>query len=190
MKIGDIKNIKIARKYASALISSAKDKDKTELVRDNLFFISETLKENSNLAAFLTNPIIKIQDKKDVLQKVFSTHSDRITLDFLYLLADNNRLNAINEITNTYSNSYNKLKNIVKPSIISAIELSEEQKSRIVEKLKTKLNKEIEPEYTVNADIIGGLIVEIEDRTIDCSIKSKFENMKKQLTKGNRYGNN
>ena len=85
---------------------------------------------------------------------------------------------------------YNKLKNIVKPSIISAIELSEEQKSRIVEKLKTKLNKEIEPEYTVNADIIGGLIVEIEDRTIDCSIKSKFENMKKQLTKGNRYGNN
>ena len=38
--------------------------------------------------------------------------------------------------------------------------------------------------------IIGGLVIEIDDKTIDCSLKTKFENMKKQLTKGNRYGSN
>ena len=59
----------------------------------------------------------------------------------------------------------------------------------IVEKLQNKMLKTIIPEYQVNPDIIGGLIIEIEDKTVDCSLKTKFENMQKQLTKGTRYGN-
>ena len=82
------------------------------------------------------------------------------------------------------------LNNIVKPQIISAVELNEEQKNRIINKLQTKLSKIIQPEYEIKPDIIGGLIIEIDDRTIDCSLKTKFDNMKKQLTKGNSYGNN
>ena len=50
--------------------------------------------------------------------------------------------------------------------------------------------KTILPEYQINPEIIGGLVIELEDKTIDCSLKTKFENMKKQLTKGNRYGSN
>ena len=52
------------------------------------------------------------------------------------------------------------------------------------------MTKTVVPEYQVNSDIIGGLIIEIDDKTVDCSLKTKFENMKKQLTKGNRYGSN
>ena len=79
--------------------------------------------------------------------------------------------------------------NIVKPIIISAIDLNEQQKQRLVSKLSLKLNKHIIPEYIINPQIIGGLIIELDDKTIDFSIQTKFENMKKQLTKGNRYGN-
>ena len=61
--------------------------------------------------------------------------------------------------------------------------------ANLLSKLEIKLNKKVEPEYSVNADIIGGLIVEIGDKTIDCSLKTKFDNMQKQLTKGNKYGN-
>ena len=68
--------------------------------------------------------------------------------------------------------------------------ITTEQKNRIVEKLQNKMSKTIIPEYQVNPDIIGGLIIEIEDKTVDCSLKTKFENMQKQLTKGNRYGSN
>ncbi|MCD7740132.1 MAG: F0F1 ATP synthase subunit delta, partial [Candidatus Gastranaerophilales bacterium] len=79
--------------------------------------------------------------------------------------------------------------NIVKPVVISAIELEESQKNKIIEKLEYKLTKKVIPQYQVNPDIIGGLIFKIDDKTIDCSIKTKFDNMKQQLTKGNRYGN-
>ena len=51
-----------------------------------------------------------------------------------------------------------------------------------------KLSKKVIPEYKIDENIIGGLLIELDDKTIDCSLKTKFDNMKKQLTKGNRYG--
>ena len=106
------------------------------------------------------------------------------------LLIEANRTDALCEVLNQYEKSYNENNNIVKPIIISAIELNEQQKNKIVEKLQNKMIKTILPEYQINPEIIGGLVIELEDKTIDCSLKTKFENMKKQLTKGNRYGSN
>lgn len=190
MKIGDIKNIKIARKYSNALIESAIEANKVSKIYDDLLFIAETIKSNEMLQNALLNPVVTMNDKKEIAEKVFAVHVDKITMDFILLLLDNNRLNIIDEVINQYSASYNEYRNIAKPVVISAIELNDNQKSRIIQKLEYKLSKKVEPEYTINPDIIGGLVIEIGDKTIDCSLKTKFDTMKKQLTKGNRYGNN
>lgn len=190
MKIGDIKNKKIARKYSNALLETALEKGIVSKVYDDLVFICETIKSNNQLQEVFYSPIIAVEDKKDIIEKLFSAHIDKATLDFIYLLIDSNRTDALSEILNQYSASYNKHNNVVKPLVISAVELSENQKSRIIEKLQNKMTKTIQPEYQINPEIIGGLVIEIDDKTIDCSLKTKFDNMKKQLTKGNRYGNN
>ena len=106
-------------------------------------------------------------------------------VNFLNILIDEGRFNALNEIINKYSEIYYKEKNIIKPVIISAVELDDNQKQAVLNKLEAKLKKQIEPEYIINNDIIGGLIIEIDDKTIDCSIKTKFDNMRKELAKGN-----
>ncbi len=190
MKIGDIKNKKIARKYSNALLEMAIDKNIVSKVYDDLTFVCETLNSNKQLEVVFYNPVISVNDKKDIIEKLFSVHIDKITLDFLSLLIEANRTDALNEVLNQYSTSCNEYNNVVKPLIISAIELNENQKNRIIEKLQNKMTKTIQPEYQINPDIIGGLVIEINDMTIDCSLKTKFDNMKKQLTKGNRYGNN
>lgn len=185
MNIGDVKNIKISRKYSSALLESALESNKLDKIYNDFVFIMETINSNEQLKDFFYSPIINNTDKKDVINKLFSIHVDKITLDFLYVLVDSNRLNILDEILNQFSKTYNQENSIVKPTVISAVELDEIQKAKIVEKLEAKLSKKVLPEFTVNNDIIGGLIIEIEDKTIDCSLKTKFKNMKKQLTKGN-----
>ena len=189
MKIGDIKNIKIARKYANALFEAAVDASVLDKVSQDIIFVVETLVSNLQLDEFLKSPLIKIQDKKDVVQKLFSIHIEKTTLDFLFVLIDSGRFDIINEVLNQFSISYNKERNIVKPVITSAVELDETQKKALLIKLENKLNKKVEPEYLVCSDIIGGLVIEIDDKTIDCSLKAKFDDMQKQLTKGTRYGN-
>lgn len=186
MIVSDVKNIKIARKYSNALLESAIENNLLDKIYNDVVFVIETVNSNSQLKEFFESPIISNSDKKDVINKIFSIHVDKITLDFLFVLVDNGRLGILNEVLNQFSKAYNAKNNIIKPTVISAVELDDSQKNKITEKLANKLQKKVIPQYEVNSEIIGGLIVEIEDKTIDCSLKTKFENMKKQLTKGNR----
>ncbi len=190
MKNTDIKNYKISKKYANALFELSQEDQNIEKVYDDLIFTDETIKTNENLAQFLFSPVIKKEDKKEVINKLFSMHICKTTLDFLFLLVDSDRIDVIADILNQFSSSYNASKNIVKPLIKSAVELNPEQKKAVEYKLQSKLNKKIEPEYIIDEDIIGGLVIAIEDKTIDCSLKNKFDNMQKHLIKGNTYGNN
>lgn len=185
MKKCDVKNLKISKKYANALFETALEKSITQKIYDDLVFTEQTLESNEQLKDFIYSPVIKSDDKKDVIDKLFSIHTDKITLDFLFILIDNSRFDILNEVINQYSIILNSNNNIVKPVIISAVELNQDQKNSITMKLENKLKKKIIPDYMINEDIIGGIIVEIEDKTIDCSLKTKFDNMKKQLTKGN-----
>ncbi len=190
MKQSEVKYIKAARKYSNAIISSAIEENKADKIYEDLILIKETIRNNNDLSLFLSNPVVTDEDKKDAVSKLFALHTEKMTTDFISLLIENNRLNILNEIINQYLYSLNQHKNIASPTIISAVELNDGQKEKIINKLREKLSKEIMPEYKVENDIIGGLIIEIDDKTIDCSLKTKFENMKKQLTKGNNYGNN
>lgn len=185
MKKTDIKNIKIAKKYSSALFLQAKEDNSEDKIYNDLIFVSETLDTNKHLFDFLINPIIKPQDKKDVIKRLFAPHLVKITIDFLFILTESGRFDVISEILNQYSIQYDKERNIIKPIVTSAIELNISQKERLISILGEKLNKIPQIEFVVNPEIIGGLIVEIDDKTIDCSIKNKFDNMKKQLVKGN-----
>lgn len=185
MRTIDIKNINIAKKYANALFETANEMDKAELVMQNLIFIDETLKTNEQLFAFFNNPIITRDDKKDVAQKIFAIHIEKTVLDLMFVLIDNARIDAFNEVVNQYANLFNIKENIVKPNIISAVELNEEQKQKVIAKLQNKLNKQIIPNYIVDESIIAGMIIEIDDKVIDFSLKEKFEQVQKQLVKGN-----
>lgn len=188
MNTGNVKNIKAAKRYSNAILKSALDAGVLDKVYDDIVFADETITLNKELFNFLSNPVISKDDKKDVLNKLFSPHVDKITLDFLYVLTDNGRISILNEVLNQFNRRYCEMNNIIKPEIISAVELNEVQKIRLTEKLEKKFSKKVIAKYTINKEIIGGLIVEIDDKTIDCSLKTKFYNMKQQLTKGNRYG--
>lgn len=189
MKIGDIKNKKIARKYAKALLDVATEDNALLKVKENLELINDTIKNNKQLSVVFYSPVIEIKDKKEIIKQIFEKYLTKSSLDFLFLLIDKNRTDILKETTEQYIQLINERNNIINPIIISAVELSDTQKNKIIEKLQTKMTKTIVPEYQINTDIIGGLIIEIEDKTIDCSLKTKFENMQKELTKGNKYGN-
>ena len=188
MRTNEIKNIRIAKRYANALFDSAVEEGKSIKIYDDLVFIQETIDSNEELKSVLSNPTISITDKKEIVRKIFAIHTEKISIDFIYLLLENSRLDCLNGVIECYNQSENKRNNVVVPLITSAIELSEKQKESLIAKLTSKMNKTIKPVYKVNSEIIGGLVIEIDDKTIDCSIAAKFENMKRQLTKGKKYG--
>ena len=103
------------------------------------------------------------------------------TLNFLEVLLDEGRFNLFNTIFELFKKETNKIKNIQTVEIISAVDLDEEMKKRLEEKLKEKLNKEIIMNFEKDKNILGGLIIKVEDNVVDLSLKAKFNSLKKEL---------
>lgn len=171
----------IAKRYAEALFLSAKDIDSVDKVYDDLKFVGQTYSESNELSGFLTNKLITHQDKKDVLSALFKDKISEVTFNFLCLLIDNGRFETILAVVSEYKKELNRLNNIVVAEITSAVEIPDELKSRLISTLEAKTAKKIEPNYKIDNSIIAGLIVNIKEKTIDSSLKTKISNIKKQL---------
>ena len=65
--------------------------------------------------------------------------------------------------------------------VISAVEISDDRKQKLVEKLQNKLQKTVIPNWNVDKDIIGGLIIRIGDDVVDNSLRNKLENLSKNI---------
>ena len=64
---------------------------------------------------------------------------------------------------------------------VTAVEMKDYLKEKLKRKLEEKLSKQVEIEYSIDPEIVGGMIVEIDGKTIDNSVVTKLKNIKKQL---------
>lgn len=172
---------KTAKKYAEALFEVAEKNDATNSVMDDVALVSDTFYENSELCNFLLNPIIKLEDKKDAIKQIFEGKVSEIVMNFLYLLADNSRFDTIYEIKVAFADLIKKKENKITVSAVTAVEMKGFLKEKLKQKLEEKLSKQVEIEYSIDPEIVGGLVVEIEGKTIDNSVVTKLKNIKKQL---------
>ena len=180
----DVKKIKAAKSYTNALFEASKENNSTQKVLSELEYLVDITTKNPQLQEFFVNPVITKEDKKEVISKIFSGIISKTTENFLCILTDNSRLDLIENILEEFSHKNDKELNIEKPLVTSAIELNEEYKQKIIQKLESKLSAKVIPNFYVDPEIIGGLIFEVKDKTIDFSLRTKFKNMTKQLTKG------
>ena len=96
-------------------------------------------------------------------------------------MIDKKRFYELNEIIEAYSNKVDEIHNIKRVEVVSAVEVSDNRKQRLIEKLQSKLNKTIIANWTINPNIIGGPVIKIDDDIIDSSLKNKLENLSKNI---------
>jgi F-type H+-transporting ATPase subunit delta len=101
----------------------------------------------------------------------------------LFVLNLKKRLNLISEITDEFEKELEKLKNILRVDITSAIDLSDDKKSEIKARISEKLQKDIKVSWRVDSDIIAGLIFNINDTVVDNSIKHKLDKLSESIIK-------
>lgn len=180
-KVVNTQQIKTSKKYAEALFDIAQKYDKTEVVLSDLHTVTDTFDSSSELRNFFANPIIANKDKKDVIKELFEAKTEQITLNFLYLLTDNYKIALLPDILLKFNEIKLAKQEIVTVKAISAVTMKEFLKEKLKNKLENLLSKKVQIEYEIKEEIIAGLIVEIEGKTIDNSVLRKIKSIKKQL---------
>ena len=171
----------VAERYANALLELAGD-DKFK-VFDELNDAYISIKNSKNLSEILSSPIVSIEEKKNLLMKVFEkTSSDKI-LNFFKFLIDKDRFYILDAIVKEYKNIINKMNNLLSINVTSAVSLTSSDKAMIKIKLEKLLNKKTELEWAVNPEIIAGLVFEFDDNIIDNSLRHKLQDLSRNMIK-------
>ena len=93
------------------------------------------------------------------------------------------RFSEIEKILTYFIDKVREYKKIGVAYVISAVELSKDEKQEIVQKLlNTTSYVEFIMNYSVDASLIGGVVIRIGDRVVDSSIRSKLNRMAKELS--------
>ncbi|RYP69472.1 hypothetical protein DL771_006124 [Monosporascus sp. 5C6A] len=179
------------------LVAAVPDRDYTAAVKTStleptaraLSSLSDLYARDTKLAAILQTPTLSDADKSAIvaeLQKSLGAAANNETVkNFLATLAENNRLGILKGVVDKFAEIISASRGEVELVVTSAQQLDNRTLSRLetaVSKSQYSQGKKLKVRNEVNPDILGGLIVEIGDRTIDLSVSSKLAKMNKLLT--------
>lgn len=171
-----------AKNYSKALVEMVRDNIISfEDLSKDLTTVSEILETSQDLRLTLENPTVSEEVKSQIVEEVFKNEVHPQVVSFLKVLIDKNRFSEFSQIKADYEIKLDDVNKIQAVEITSAVELSEEYRERILQKLSEKLQKNIRPNWKVDENIIAGLIYRINDNVIDTSIKSKLDKLNKNL---------
>lgn len=171
-----------AKNYSKALVEMVRDNVISfEDLSKDLATVSEILETSQDLRLTIENPTVSEEVKSQIIEEVFKNEVHPQVVSFLKVLIDKNRFSEFSQIKADYEIKLDDVNKIQAVEITSAVELSEEYRERILQKLSEKLQKNIRPNWKVDENIIAGLIYRINDNVIDTSIKSKLDKLNKNL---------
>ena len=166
-----------ANAYADSLVQTDLSAD---VVLENLNFVNNTLKTSADLLQTMMNPTISSNIKIDIINEIFKSNLDDKIKNFLKILIDKDRFGELQQIIEAYAEKIDEINKVMRADIISAVELDENQKKQIYEKLNKRLNRSIIPNWIVDESIIGGLVIKYSDNIIDSSLKTKLNMFSKK----------
>lgn len=169
-----------AKRYATALIHLAQSENSMDKILEQTQMIKQCIFENSELRSVLNSPVIKNVDKLSIAKSVFKT-SDKMLFKLFETLSENNRFDHLKWICQSYARQYNVIHHISEVDIYSAVELDDKIVNTFKAKIKDITSNESNITTTVNKDLLGGFILNVNGLQHDASILGHLNKLKKNL---------
>ncbi len=171
-----MRDIKVASRYAKSLLGIAIENKCLEAVYQDMTMINKVCNENHELVLVLRNPIVKGDKKLAILNEIFKGINN-VSASFVKLIVAKKRESILFDIANAFIDAYKEHHNIKIAHVTSAVALNADQKENIKKLVNKSYNATIELVEKVDAAIIGGIILRVEDKQVDESIKRKLQNL-------------
>ena len=174
--------LKVAAPYARALFDFVNDTGTLFQVTSDLQNIQGLLFKSREFVECLQNPLISGVAKQQIFIEVVDKKMSVETLKFLTTLIERNRINLLPTILFSYLELVYKTAGSRAFQIISAKNLSNGQRTRLIKKIKSVVKFDrIMVEFSTDESLIGGFLIRNEGKVVDYTVKNKLKTLAKQL---------
>jgi F-type H+-transporting ATPase subunit delta len=167
--------------YARALIDLAKEKTQAEPIGAELNDLKKVIDANPLFKRFLSDPAIGQEERRAVIDKAIRSQVSPLVANFIGVLQAHGRLGLLDQIASAYADLLDELLGKAEVDVTVAQQLSADELEQVRKKVSQAIKKDAIVHQHVDESIIGGLVLRVEDKLIDASVRSQLTSMKKQL---------
>lgn len=171
----------ISKEYASALFMLAQEENLSKEFSDELALVSSVFQTNPEYIDFLTSPNIPINERAAAIDNAFGGSLNEYIVSFLKILCEKHHIRDYFECVLEYNELYHAANGISTAKVISAVRLNNEEKAALKKKLEELCGHYVIMEYSINKAIIGGLIVYIDGKILDGSLRRRLHDIKEVM---------
>jgi F-type H+-transporting ATPase subunit delta len=175
----------LSSRYARAFYAFAVDNNEEDRVYDEMKFLSNGFLSVPELKKFLQSPVLTLNTKLKALETASGGNVSKSSRQFYEFVFEKEKHDLLLYISSAYLSVYRQAKNLVYVDLITAVKPDNE----FVESVKNHILKEynsnviVEMSISVDPEIIGGFILNVDSKQLDLSIKGELKSLRKSILK-------
>lgn len=165
----------IAARYAQALFELAKETNALDVLERDADALQDALIMSDDLTALITSPVVEREDQARAMAAVAAKMGlSALMSNTIALMAQKRRLFVLPHLMADLLRRIAEDKGVVTAEVTAATPLSDAQVTALTASLKVRAGKDVKLKTTIDASLIGGLVVKLGSSMIDTSIKAKL----------------
>ena len=175
----------LSRRYAKALFELALEEHREEEIGQEIERFVTAFTTSSSLSAVLNNPAFPLRSRKNIVVEVSrGLQLSPLVVHFLSLLLERDRLTFLPSIASRYHRLLDEKKGRVEARVVAPNPLEAAMLEGLREALRRVSGKEVVLKEESDPGLIGGLVIQLEGKVYDGSVRTQLDKMKERIERG------
>lgn len=170
--------------YAQALFELASAEGALEATERDLFAISRTLTDSSELRDALTNPQLPMDRKQSIIDDLLGGRASDLVRNLVSFIIGQGRASEFTDIVEAFIERAAASRSRAVAEIRSAVPLDSSTVDRLAAALSKATGKKLEVKTIVDPSVIGGVVAQVGDVVIDGSVARRLSALRQTLKTG------
>ena len=168
-------------RYAKSLFTLAEKQGGLEEMEVDVRTVQAAIAGSDELELMLKSPVIKPDVKERILKLIFAENVGELSMSFLSILVRKGRESLLPSIMDEALGLIRNMRNVKTAEVRTAVPMNDAIRERVTAALRKMHEGEVELEEQVDASLIGGFQLLMDNRMLDASIKREIELLRRRI---------
>ena len=169
--------------YGESLYELAKEENLTKLIGDQLAILQQAFRQEPDFIRLLSSPNLTKTERCQILDDSFRGKVHGYLLNFLKILTEKGYMRYFSDCCDAYTEHYDQDNGILRVDAVSAVELTEAQKDKLMQKLSRITGKEIALRNRIDPAVLGGIRLDYDGQRLDDTVSHRLDAIRNVLNK-------
>lgn len=172
----------LAKRFGGSLYELAAEEKLSEELLPQLDAVVASFQAEPQYLRLLSTPNLPKKERCGLLQEAFGGQVHPYVVNFLKILCEEGNLRELRGCVRAYRTRYNEDHGILEVTAAAAVPLDEDAKERLRQKLAAMTGKQIDLTVKVDAGVLGGIRLDMDNIRLDGTVRNRLEAMRRAIS--------